>query len=61
MSKPDGQGRKSHPDDYVLWPDGSWAQLEDIWRGEYTWKSDDHEVIRYDDTRRLREIGILND
>ncbi|MCF3640319.1 hypothetical protein LXM94_10110 [Rhizobium sp. TRM95111] len=61
MSKSDDRRRKPHPDDYALWPDGSWAQLEDIWRGQYTWKSDDYEVIRYDDTKRLRETGIQDE
>ena len=55
------QRREPHPDDIVLWPDGSWATLEEVRNGDYDWKSDDYEVIRYDDTRRLREIGILND
>lgn len=61
MSKPAEQRRDLQPDDFVIWPDGSWAQIEDIWRGDYTWKSDDYEVVRHDDDRRLREIGILDE
>ncbi|ANH09049.1 MAG TPA: hypothetical protein VGN93_30855 [Shinella sp.] len=53
--------RQLNPKDFAIWPDGSWAQIEDIWRGDYTWKSDDYEVIGYDDERRLREVGIADD
>ncbi|GGB11103.1 hypothetical protein GCM10011491_43800 [Brucella endophytica] len=40
---------------------GTWALIEDIRRGGYTWKSDDYEIIRYDDIQRQLETGILDE
>lgn len=61
MTKRIEDTRQPNGEDFALWPDGSWAQVEDIWRGDYAWKSDDYEIIGYDDERRLREVGIADD
>mgnify|MGYP003134670859 CR=1 FL=1 len=29
------------PEDYVIWPDGDVAKLDDVVNGQYEWKSDD--------------------
>lgn len=31
------------PDDIILWPDGAWCYRE--WLEEYTWMSDDYQVL----------------
>lgn len=33
-------------EDICLWPDGTWCYGEDL--DEYTWMSDDYEVIKFD-------------
>lgn len=53
--------RDRHPEDIALWPDGGWATMREVRRGEFTWKSDDYEIIQHADTRRLQEAGILDD
>ncbi len=45
-------------EDIAVWPDGTWATIEDVRNGEYTWRSDDYEIVRYDDTDRLNALGI---
>jgi hypothetical protein len=46
------------PDDYAVWPDGSYATLQDVWNGEYNWLSDDYEVVAYDNHPRLIALAI---
>lgn len=36
-----------NPDDVILWPDGCWCRRSDL--HEFTWKSDDYEVIPEDE------------
>lgn len=55
------QPRQPHPDDIVLWSDGTWATLEGVRNGEYDWKSDDFEIIDHMDGVRLKAIGVLDD
>jgi hypothetical protein len=43
-------------DDIVLWPDGVYATLGEIWAGDFTHRSDDYEIIRHDDHARLLEL-----
>jgi hypothetical protein len=47
-----------HPDDIVAWPDGSWATVGEVENGHYNWKSDDYEVVRLDDVKRLKALGL---
>jgi len=53
--------RQPHPDDIVLWPDGSWATLEEVRNGDYDWKSDDFEIIDQLDEARLKAAGVLDE
>ncbi|WP_371349210.1 hypothetical protein [Ancylobacter sp. IITR112] len=55
------QRRHRHPDDIVLWPDGSWATLEEVRNGDYDWKSDDYEIIDHMDDARLKAAGVLDE
>lgn len=48
-------------DDIAVWPDGSWAELGDVWNGHYHWKSDDYEIVRADDVDRLKALGLAED
>jgi hypothetical protein len=48
-------------DDIAVWPDGSWAFLGDIWRGDYNHMSDDYEQVRIEDQARLQTLGILDE
>jgi len=48
-------------DDIAVWPDGSWAELGEVWNGDYDWKSDDFEIVRFDDVERLKALGIADD
>ncbi len=34
----------AHPDDIIVWPDGTEATREEVERGDYNWMSDDYEV-----------------
>lgn len=36
-------------DKYAYWPDGTVAELSDVRRGDYDWKSDDYSVVTYDE------------
>lgn len=47
-----------HPDDIVVWPDGSWATVGEVETGHYNWKSDDYEIVRLEDTERLTALGL---
>ena len=47
-----------HPDDIAVWPDGTWATLGDIWRGDYGFMSDDYEVVWLEDVTRLKQLDI---
>jgi len=48
-------------DDIAVWADGSWATLDDIRRGEFDWKSDDYEIVPYDDTTRLIALDVIDE
>jgi hypothetical protein len=49
-------------DDVAVWPDGSWATLGEVWSGEASHKSDDYEIIRENDSARLKEaLGLTDD
>jgi hypothetical protein len=50
-----------HPDDIVVWPDGTWAALADVWAGDYAWMSDDYEIVRADDVERLTALNLADD
>ena len=50
-----------HPDDIVVWPDGTWATLAEVEAGEYSWRSDDFEIVRHDDAIRLKALGLADD
>lgn len=49
---------KYHCDDYAVWPDGTYATLDEVRRGEYNWMSDDYEIVVAEDDARLTELGI---
>lgn len=53
--------RRPSLDDIALWPDGTWATLDDVQRGELAHMSDDYEVISIDDTERLIATGIAEE
>lgn len=55
------QPRQPHPDDIVLWPDGSWTTREKLENGHYDWKSDDYEIIDHTDEARLAAVGIMDE
>ncbi len=50
-----------HPDDIVVWPDGFWATVEDIRRGDFSHRSDDYEIVRLEDHARLKALGLAED
>jgi hypothetical protein len=50
-----------HGHDFVVWPDGFWAVLKEVWNGDYNYRSDDFEIVRQDDRARLIELGIEDD
>ncbi|MFA7603337.1 MAG: hypothetical protein WCY29_10050 [Novosphingobium sp.] len=47
--------------DIVVWPDGDWAELGEVWDGYWNWKSDDYEIVRADDDDRLKALGLAED
>ncbi len=55
----EGASRPFHPDDLVVWPDGTWATCEQFDNGEFAWMSDDVERVRLEDVERLRELGLV--
>lgn len=55
------QRRQPHPDDIVLWPDGTWATLEEVRNGDFGWMSDDCEIIDHMDDARLKAAGVIDE
>jgi hypothetical protein len=53
--------RPHHPDDIVVWPDGTWATLGEVWAGDFGWMSDDYEIVRADDVERLKALNLADD
>lgn len=49
---------KHHPEDVVVWPDGTHADYAAVERGEYSWMSDDYEIVPAENAARLRELGV---
>jgi hypothetical protein len=47
-----------HRQDIAVWPDGTWAELGDVWNGGYHFMSDDYEVVSLEDHVRLKALGI---
>ena len=45
-------------DRIAVWPDGGYADIEDVHRGEYASSSDDYEVVSLGDLARLRDLGL---
>lgn len=45
----------------AIWPDGAWATLGDVWAGEYSFMSDDYEIVRWDDDARLTALGLAEE
>jgi len=45
-------------EDIAVWPNGTWATLNDVWNGEFDFMSDDYEVVSHDNYERLRHLGI---
>ncbi|MGK6316868.1 hypothetical protein [Neorhizobium sp. DT-125] len=50
-----------HPDNIVVWPDGTWAALGEVWNGGFSYKSDDFEIVRFDNAARLKELGLADE
>lgn len=40
-------------DDIAVWPDGTYAELGDVWNGGHGWKSDDYLMVNLDDATQL--------
>lgn len=53
--------RRYGQDDIAIWPDGCWAELRDVWNGDYAWKSGDYEIVRIEDEVRLKTLGLAPD
>lgn len=53
--------RSVDPDDIAIWPDGTWAYIEDVRRGDYHFMSDDYEIVPIDDLARLTSLGVRFD
>ncbi|MDF0490396.1 hypothetical protein PX554_19900 [Sphingomonas sp. H39-1-10] len=53
--------RPYHGDDIAVWPDGDWATLGDVRRGDFDWRSDDYEIVRIEDHQRLRDLGLADE
>jgi len=47
--------RALHRDDIAIWPGGTWGHLGDVWNGDYSFMSDDYEIVRLEDAVRLKE------
>lgn len=52
------QSTPYHPDDIAVWPDGTWATVQDVANGEFTFMSDDYETVRLEDHPRLKALGL---
>lgn len=61
MAEPSTSTRTPSDEDIATWPDGNWARLGEVRRGDFYWKSDDYEVVLLEDTVRLRELAILGE
>ncbi|RWJ31986.1 hypothetical protein [Mesorhizobium sp.] len=48
-------------DDIVVWQDGTWATLGEVWAGDFGWMSDDYEIVRADDVERLKALNLADD
>ncbi|RWK43776.1 hypothetical protein [Mesorhizobium sp.] len=48
-------------DDIVVWPDGTWAYLGEVWAGDFSWKSDDYEIVRLEDVERLEALNLADE
>lgn len=57
-SNTEGASCPFHPDDLVVWSDGTWATCEQFASGAFSWMSDDVERVRMDDADRLRKLGL---
>ncbi|TCM50702.1 hypothetical protein C8J36_11134 [Rhizobium sp. PP-F2F-G48] len=53
--------RTPNAEDIAFWPDGAWARLGDVSRGDFDWKSDDYEVVLMENTLRLRELTVFDE
>jgi hypothetical protein len=54
-----GRGtRPFHPDDLVVWPEGTCAAFEECGNGEFSWRCNDVEIVHLDGIQRLRELGL---
>ena len=53
-----GALRRWHPDDIAIWPDGTWAYIGDVHRGDYHFMSDDYEVVSIEDVAGLAARGV---
>ena len=51
--------RSNHPDDLVVWPDGTVATIEDLGRGAYDHMSDDYRVMTYEEAEVYEETGRI--
>lgn len=54
-SKPD---TAADGENLAIWPDGEYASLSEVYAGNYSWKSDDYEVVDLTNDARLKELGI---
>jgi hypothetical protein len=53
--------RPIHGDDFAVWPDGSWATIDEVRSGECSWKSDDFEIVPLEDELRLQQLGLADE
>ena len=61
MSKITTQTSPYHPDDIVVWPDGVWATLGEMRNSEFSYRSDDFEIVRLADAARLKELALADE
>ncbi|WP_454887337.1 hypothetical protein [Sphingomonas oryzagri] len=50
-----------HPDDIVIWPDGTTATLGAVHSGGFNHMSDDFEIVPADHVGRLEALGLLSE
>jgi hypothetical protein len=48
-------------EDIAVWPDGTWAELGEVWNGHWNHKSDDYEIVPLEDEARLKSLGLAED
>jgi len=46
-----------HREDIAVWPDGTWASLGDVEDGEFSFMSDDYEIVCLEDHPCLKKLG----